>query len=227
MFIISAIIISLGFLYVTFQIFNLNSLSKITQEKNYLVPLNYINNLLEDSYNNRLINWMYLDCEYRVKVYVLNPTVEGFRVIKIFPTVKADQASILGIDCDKIKVVDQYGRNLFFKSIKENNDCGVLFTDFLNSYTGKYYYIYYNCQQPLPQKKDLEDVNTGNSKKYIYYIENIEFRDLFDRLFTQVVTDTLSKQTFSLISFFNNYTYSIEKFKNQSDWIYYQTIGTK
>ncbi|MEO2154554.1 MAG: hypothetical protein ABGW69_01990 [Nanoarchaeota archaeon] len=224
MFILATVVITIGFLFLIFQISKLNELNNLKTGYNYLISVNYINNLLVDSYNNHIIDWYYLDCKYRRKVLVLNPTIEGFRIMRISNILTNTEKNTLFIDSNKIKVVDQYNRKIFFRIIPTSIGNDLLMEDFLDSYSSKYYYIYFNCNYPDPQDDTLQDLNLANTHEYYYRLFNLEYRDSFEVLFTQLATSTLQQQAFSVLYFENRYNSSIETFNNQSDWIYYQAV---
>ncbi|HIQ51361.1 MAG TPA: hypothetical protein EYH54_05330 [Nautiliaceae bacterium] len=219
MFIISAIIISLGLIFLAYKVNQIFELNRMLYQRDYLASVNFINTLLETSYNQQLIEWMFLDCEYRIKIFVLNPTIEGFRIVLIRNLTKSKYHTVLGIDCKNVKFVDQYGRKIFFETIPSGNTCTLKFKDFLDSYTGKYYYLYFNCKFSDPQV-NIPLLSGNNLDKYFYQVFNLEYRDLFDKLSNNLFVYTLQKQDFSLISFKNTYNTTFERFDNQSDWLY-------
>jgi hypothetical protein len=224
MFIISSIIMSLTLIFLAYKVMHIYELNKMLYQRNYLVSVNFIDKTLESSYNQNLIKWMFLDCEYRIKILVLNPTVEGFRIVVIKNITKKDYNK-LGIDCTKAKLVDQYGRKIFF-STTPGETCSLIFKDFLNSYSEKYYYLYFNCKYPDPQT-NIPIIEKGNLNKYYYRVFNLEYRDLFEKLSYRLFVTTLQRQDFSLVSFKNIYKISFEQFKNQSDWLYRTNIELK
>ena len=206
----------------TYKINQIFELNKMLYQRNYLVSVNFINTLLEHSYNQQLIEWMFLDCEYRIKIFVLNPTVEGFRIV-VINNVTSPEYSKLGINCKNVKFVDQYGRKIFFETFSAGSVCGLKFKDFLDSYTGKYYYLYFNCKFPDPQVS-IPIITGNNLDKYYIRTYYLEYRDLFDKLADELFVYTLQRQDFSLISFRNTYNVTFERFNNQSDWLYKVTL---